>query len=65
MENHPDSDYIGAVREKSPASTQEVAEIVGVTRQGSYYRLKKLRERGKVKSKTVGRELIWMVVSDE
>lgn len=62
---HPEGDYLDAVRQHSPASTREVAEAVGVTRQGADYRLRQLREEGKVRSKTVGRELIWMLATED
>lgn len=37
---------------------------VGMTRQGADYRLRKLREEGRVRSKKAGRELIWMLAED-
>lgn len=65
MEQEPESmgqseeKYFEAIRENSPASTSEVAEAVGVTRQGADYRLRKLEDEGKVSSKMVGNSLIW------
>jgi predicted ArsR family transcriptional regulator len=58
---HPEEDYLDAIREHAPASTKEVADAVGVTRQGADYRLRKLEEDGKVESKMVGNSLVWMV----
>lgn len=58
---HPEEDYLEAVDEHSPASTKEVAEAVGVTRQGADYRLRELEKDGKVESKMVGNSLVWML----
>lgn len=58
---HPESDYLDAVRENEPAATSEVADAVGVTRQGADYRLRQLEEEGKVRSKMVGNSLVWML----
>lgn len=60
-----ESEYLEAVDEHSPASTKEVADSVGVTRQGADYRLRKLEEEGKVESKMVGNSLIWQLPDDE
>lgn len=57
----PAEDYIEAIRENAPASTKEIAEAVGVTRQGADYRLRQLEEEGLVKHKMVGNSLVWMV----
>ncbi len=57
----PVEDYLEAVREHEPAATSEVAEAVGVTRQGADYRLRKLEEDGLVRSKMVGNSLVWFV----
>lgn len=56
--------YLEAIRENEPASTKEVAESVGVTRQGADYRLRELEKDGIVQSKMVGNSLIWMVAND-
>lgn len=61
---HPEEDYLDAVREHEPAATREVAEAVGVTRQGADYRLKRLEDKGLVRSKKIGRELVWMLPED-
>lgn len=58
---HDEEEYLDAVREHSPASTSEVADAVGVTRQGADYRLRQLEDEGKVSSKMVGNSLVWMV----
>jgi len=61
----PEEDYFEAIQDNSPASTSEIAENVGVTRQGADYRLRQLEENGKVASKMVGNSLIWMLAEDE
>lgn len=58
---YSDDEYVDAVRAHSPASTKEVADQVGVTRQGADYRLRELAEDGKVVKKMAGNSLIWMV----
>jgi predicted HTH transcriptional regulator len=58
--SHTDEeDYLEAIRAHSPASTTEIAEEVGVTRQGADYRLRQLEEDGKVKSMMKGNSLLW------
>ncbi|UPM42859.1 winged helix-turn-helix transcriptional regulator [Halocatena salina] len=56
-----DEDYIEAVKKHSPASTREVAEEVGVTRQGADYRLRKLESEGQVRSERIGNSLAWFL----
>ena len=56
-----ESEYLDAVREHAPASTKEIADAVGVTRQGADYRLRELESDGKVSKKMVGNSLVWMV----
>lgn len=58
---HAEEEFIDAVEKHEPAATREVAEEVGVTRQGADYRLRQLEESGHVRSKKVGRELVWML----
>lgn len=65
VENVDESEYLRAVREYEPAATNEVAEAVGVTRQGADYRLRRLEEQGKVRKKKAGNSLIWFVVEAE
>lgn len=59
-----EEEYLDAVQDHSPASTKEVANAVGVTRQGADYRLRELEEDGKVRSKMVGNSLVWMLDED-
>lgn len=56
--------YLDAVENHSPASTKEVADAVGVTRQGADYRLRQLEEMGKVTSKKIGNSLAWRLVAN-
>lgn len=62
---HPESAYFDAIRSNAPASTKEIADAVGVTRQGADYRLRRLEEDGKVESKMVGNSLLWQLPGDE
>ncbi|WP_222913931.1 helix-turn-helix domain-containing protein [Natrinema sp. SYSU A 869] len=58
---YSEEDYLEAIRENAPATTQEVADTVGVTRQGADYRLRKLEDNGLVSSEMLGNTLIWTV----
>jgi predicted ArsR family transcriptional regulator len=62
---HDESEYFQAIRDHAPASTKEVADAVGVTRQGADYRLRKLEDDGKVRSKMVGNSLVWMLAETD
>lgn len=64
-EHHDEEEYFRAIRAHSPASTSEIADAVGVTRQGADYRLRQLRDEGKVKTKMVGNSLVWMLEEAE
>lgn len=59
-----EEEYLAAIRENAPATTQEVADAVGVTRQGADYRLRRLEEDGLVTKQMVGNTLIWSVVEE-
>lgn len=63
-ETYPGEEFLAAVREHAPASTKEVADTVGCTRQNADYRLRQLREDGEVRSKKVGVSLVWMAESE-
>lgn len=65
VKNRDESEYVDAVREHEPAATSEVAETVGVTRQGADYRLRRLKEQGLIRVKKVGNSLIWFLPEDE
>jgi predicted transcriptional regulator len=55
-----EQDILDAVREHEPAATREIAETVGCTRQSADYRLRRLEEGGRVRSKKVGPTLVWI-----
>jgi len=59
-----DKEILDAVRKHTPAGTSEVAESVGLARQNADYRLRQLQDEGCVKSKKVGRTLVWTVAED-
>ncbi|MFW6435611.1 MAG: hypothetical protein ACOCY1_04450 [Halovenus sp.] len=63
-DRYTDSKYIDAVEKHQPAGTSEVAEEVGVARQSADYRLRRLRDAGKVTSKMIGGSLAWSVVDE-
>jgi len=54
-----DEEILEAVREHEPAGTSEVGDAVGLARQNADYRLRNLRDEGRVESKKVGRSLVW------
>lgn len=56
---HTDDEILAAVRAHQPAATSEVADEVGVTRQGADHRLRQLRDDGRVSSKKIGASLVW------
>lgn len=56
-----DEAFIRAVRDHDPASTKEIATELGCTRRTAENRLKTLREKGILRSKSIGRTLVWMV----
>lgn len=59
---HSDDEILAAVDEFEPAATREVAESVGYkSRSAVEYRLRQLENEGRVRSKKVGRELVWML----
>lgn len=58
---YDEQDILDAVRTNEPAATSEVADAVGFARQNADYRLRRLEEEGKVRSKKVGPALVWML----
>lgn len=58
-------EILEAVREHAPASTKEIADAVGCSRQNADRRLRQLRERGAVASKKTGPALVWWVDDSE
>ena len=59
-----DSEILDAVRENEPAGTTEVSDAVGLARQNADYRLRQLRDTGRVESKKVGQSLVWMLADE-
>jgi DNA-binding Lrp family transcriptional regulator len=56
---HTDEEILAAVRAHEPAATSEVADEVGMTRQGADRRLRRLRDEGRVNSKKIAASLVW------
>ena len=56
-----DDELLDAVAAKAPAATAAVADAVGLTRQAADYRLRRLREAGRVEADTIGGSLAWSV----
>lgn len=59
-----DSEVLAAVRAHNPAATSEVAEELDMTRQAADYRLRKLRDEGRVNSKKIAKSLVWFPAED-
>ena len=56
---HTDGDVVEAVAEQEPAGTADVAAALDVTRQAADYRLRRLRDDGRVESDKIGGVLVW------
>lgn len=61
MGDGTDADYIDAVRKHDPASTQEVADEVGVSRPTASSHLKVLAASGDVQKKKIANVLVWSI----
>jgi GTP-sensing pleiotropic transcriptional regulator CodY len=59
-----DADLLAAVDEIEAASTTEVGERVGLTRQAADNRLRQLRDADRVRSKKIGASLVWLSADD-
>jgi len=59
-----DNDVVAAVRAHEPAATSEVAQELGLTRQGADHRLRQLRDKGRIESKKIAASLVWYVADD-
>ena len=58
-----DEAIMDAVKELTPAGTQEVADRIGLTRQATEYRLKNIEERASIPavwSKKIGPTRVWL-----
>lgn len=60
-----DEEVLDAVAGNAPAATTEVADSLGLTRQAADYRLRQLREDGRVESKQIGSALAWSLPRDD
>jgi predicted transcriptional regulator len=60
--HHSDRAVLDAVETHEPAATSEVARELDIARQSADYRLRKLREAGRVSSKKIGASLVWFHV---
>jgi len=56
---HTDEEVLDAVRKHEPAGTKEVADELGIARQSTDYRLRRLLDEGRVSKKKVGNSLVW------
>lgn len=54
-----DSDVLEAIEKHEPAATSEVADEIGMTRQGAGNRLKKLLDNKLVNRKMIGSSAVW------
>lgn len=62
---YEDADFLAALEDLGgAASTAEVAEAAGAKKRTTHYRLDKLRDQGRVTSRTVGGSLLWMLEDD-
>lgn len=62
---HSDAEVVAAVRAHEPAATSEVADELDMARQSADYRLRQLREDGRVASKKIGASLVWFTVAGD
>lgn len=62
---HSDSDVLAAVDANTPAATSEVANDLGISRQAADYRLRQLRDEGRVEAKKIGASLVWFTTDSE
>lgn len=56
---YTDDELLAAVQAHEPAATSDVADEVGMSRQGVDRRLRQLRGEGRVDSKKIGASLVW------
>jgi DNA-binding Lrp family transcriptional regulator len=59
-----EQEVITAIEKHSPAATSEIAEEIGMTRQGADARLRRLHEAGVVDKKKIGASLVWFIDTD-
>ena len=61
---HSDEEILTAVRMHEPAGTSEVAADLGIKRPSADYRLRRLKDEGKVTSKKIGATLAWQITEE-
>lgn len=59
-----DEEYVAALKSLGPSSTKEVANEVGAPYRTAHHRLKRLEERDRVVSKTVGNAFLWQLTDE-
>ena len=59
-----DEEVVDAVARAAPVGTSDVAEELGLTRQAADYRLRRLREAGRVEADTIGGSLAWSAAAE-
>ncbi|MFC6723779.1 winged helix-turn-helix domain-containing protein [Halobium palmae] len=57
---YSDDDFLTAIQEGNQTAG-EIADHLGCTRQAAHYRLKQLRDEGRVESDEVGNQLLWSI----
>jgi biotin operon repressor len=61
---YTDEQFLDALRDGCE-TTREVADTLGISRQGAHKRLSTLRDDGAITSREVGGTLLWSIRSDE
>nr|EGQ39593.1 MAG: sugar-specific transcriptional regulator TrmB [Candidatus Nanosalinarum sp. J07AB56] len=56
-----EEEVLDAVAKHSPAATSEVADEIGLTRQGADARLRRLHDTGAVEKKKIAASLVWFL----
>jgi predicted ArsR family transcriptional regulator len=59
-----DDELVSVVETHQPAATNEVADAVGLTRQGVHKRLRQLVDDGRLDKQMIGNSLAWSVAND-
>lgn len=58
---YSDDQFLSVIKEHEPVGVTETAEHIGCSRETSRLRLAQLEEQGEVKSKTVGKSLVYFL----
>lgn len=59
--SYSDRVFIEAVKKHAPASTQEIADVIGIHRRSAQHRLDALADSNDIDKKKVGNSLVWSV----